>query len=403
MRRRVLAFFFLILGGCGGEVPPEPQVGITEVAPECRTISVHCGATPTLAFDAEGQLWAAFEHEGHVYVTASQDRGASFAIPSRVNEEAETIETNGENRPKVAVAASGPIYVSWTRKLEGQFKGDIRFSRSLDGGRTFEPPRTVNDDGLEIGHRFESLHVDEAGDVYLAWIDKRDLEAAKARGEDYVGAAVYYAVSTDQGASFAPNRKVADHACECCRIGIAGGESGGAALLWRHVFGANVRDHAFATLAAGGVASPLLRPSEDRWQLDGCPHHGPALAAARESGYHLAWFTGAADRPGVHYGRFHPESGELEHQALVAPGPASHPHVVEAGGRLLLAWKEFRDGLTHVYLRESADGGAAWGEARSVASTDGASDHPFLLASGGESFLSWHTEAEGLRVLPLGK
>jgi hypothetical protein len=366
---------------------------------------VHCGSAPSVRFDARGRLWAIFEQDGHALVASSDDLGASYSPAVRVNAEPEVIETNGENRPKIALAGDGMIYVSWTTKLEGRFTGEIRFSRSLDGGRSFEPPRTMNDDGLLVGHRFESLEVDAAGDVYLAWIDKRDLEAAKARGEEYRGAAVYYTTSTDRGASFTSNRRVADHACECCRIGMTERPQGGVAILWRHVFDADVRDHAFATLTAGGVSSPTQRATHDGWHIDGCPHHGPAIVAAGEGGrkgasYHLAWFTAAEGRPMVYYGRFLPATGEIRLQrAMTATGAGAHPCILEAGGRLLTAWKEPEGERTSVYLRASVDGGETWSERQSVAQTAGGSDHPFLVRRGREAFLTWYTAAEGLRVI----
>src|SRR5690606_40475909 len=112
----------------------------------------------------------------------------------------EAIDANGEARPKVAIGPGGEVLVSWTRRGQALYTGDIRFARSTDGGRTFSEPVTINDDGLPIGHRFDSLGVAPDGTVVLAWIDKRDLERATAAGESYAGAAVYVAVSRDAGA-----------------------------------------------------------------------------------------------------------------------------------------------------------------------------------------------------------
>ncbi len=396
----------LVLGGCGG---PESQAskaplgedGRAETNLPCTEISVHCGKTPSLRFDEAGLLWAVFEQEGHVFVTTSRDRGMTFSDPTRVQAEAETIETNGENRPKIAFGTGGEIYLSWTRKLEGRFTGDIRFTRSLDGGVSFEPVRTINDDGLVVGHRFESLHVAAGGDLYLVWIDKRDREEARTRDEEYIGAAIYYAVSRDRGASFAIDRRVSAHACECCRIAITEGAQGGAAVLWRHIFDSNTRDHAFAELGPQGVVLQSLRATQDGWQIDGCPHHGPAMVPAGEGTYHLVWFTAADHRPEVYYGRFDPAVGEIAHVFHLATTSTAHPHLLESGSRLGVVWKEMKDEEAHIYLRTSGDGGESWSDPQSMAVTVGPSDHPFLIAHGGEVSLSWHTLGEGLRVIPV--
>ena len=403
-----------VLVACGpAEAPPEPPPGPVPAAGNaagCEEISVHCGATPNAVFDAADRLWVVFAQDGHVHITTSDDLGASYSPAVAVNAEAETIETNGENRPKIALAPNETVYVSWTRKTDGRFTGDIRFSRSTDGGRSFEEVRTVNDDGLVVGHRFDSLHVDAAGDVYLTWIDKRDREAAQQSGTPYRGAAIYTAVSRDDGESFSANRLVAHHACECCRIasadgpgdGKGDGKGDGTAIFWRHVFEPNIRDHAFAVLGAEEILHPMDRATNDGWHLDGCPHHGPAVAPVGDgTRYHLTWLTAADEEPAVYYGRFDPTTGDMENQAWIASSTLAHPHLLAMGERLLLAWKEPADEATLLLVRGSTDGGRSWSEGREVAATAGASDHPFLLGRSGEPYLAWHTATEGFRLLPL--
>src|SRR5690606_22287895 len=156
----------------------------------------------------DGRLWVTFAQAEHVYVTGSENVGGSFETAVRVNDAPEPLDINGENRPKIAFGADGELYVSWTKKVGGGYNGDIRFSRSLARGRPFTAPLTVTDDGITTGHRFESMHVAPVGHLYIAWLDKRDLSAAAQSGTDYVGAAVYYTLSADGGASFARNRRV---------------------------------------------------------------------------------------------------------------------------------------------------------------------------------------------------
>jgi len=364
---------------------------------------VDCGRTPTAAFDQAGRLWTAFEFDGRIYVAAAERPGANFSTPVPVNADPEQVDINGENRPKIAIGPAGTVHVSWTRKMPGGFNGEIRYSRSTDGGRKFDAVRTINDDGLATGHRIETLLVDGRGDVYLAWIDKRDLVAATDRGDDYAGAAVYYAVSTDGGATFQPNRKVADHSCECCRIAAAATPDGDVALFYRAIFDANVRDHAFAAVATDGVTRAVRRATRDEWRIDACPHHGPALLAVGRSAFDLAWFTNGSERKGIFYGRFDADSGEVTRIRAVSASPsAGHPSLARSDGSLFVAWKEFTGETTDVLLIESADGGMSWSSPVTLARTSGASDHPFLLAHDGRLFLSWHTGDEGLRIFAAG-
>lgn len=368
-------------------------------------VSVHCGTTPSAWFDSAGTLWVVFEQDGYAWVSRSRDEGDTYETPVQVNEDPEDIETNGENRPKIAVDQSGDhVYVSWTQKTEGQFTGDIRFSRSTDGGRNFEPPRTVNDDGLLTSHRFESLHLTGDGDLYLIWLDKRDLETALDAGGEYTGSAVYYAFSNDHGASFSPNRKVADHSCECCRIATAPTVDGGVALLWRHVFEGNARDHAMAAIDPDGVVSEPVRATDDDWRIQACPHHGPALAASQDAdhGYHMAWFTNGEKRQGLHYARHdlrREHTGQV-HEVDGRPG-AGHPQVLEHNGIVHLVWKHFDGAVSTLLATRSADGGEHWNEPAIVLETENSSDHPLLLQGPQGPVAAWWTRAEGFRTVSL--
>lgn len=351
-----------------------------------------------VAFDMRGRLWRAQVDNGRLRVSHSGDAGRSFTPPVTVNHEPERIAADGENRPKLAFGDQGEVYVSWTRSLEAPFSGHVRFSRSLDDGRSFSAPLTVNDNREAISHRFEALLVDGRGRIWIAWLDKRDLSAAKQHGVKYTGAAVYYAVSEDRGASFAANRKLADHSCECCRIALARDTDGRPVALWRHVFGKNTRDHALARLDDQPV---VRRVTHEDWAVDACPHHGPALAIGADGAYHLAWFSGAPGKSGLYYAR-----AAGRDAGFTPPLPfgnndaqAGHPALLVQDATVHLAWKEFNGTLSLIRAMHSRDGGKSWSAARTLATSRGRSDHPQLLGFGDKAYLAWNTAGEGLRLI----
>lgn len=360
-------------------------------------------AKPSLAttttFDAEGRLWRVLARENRLEVSHSGDGGRTFSAPVAVNGTPEHIAGDGENRPKILVR-NGTIYVSWTQALDKPMTGHIRFSRSLDGGKTFSPPLTVNDDPEIISHRFDAMAVNQRGQVYLAWLDKRDLSAAQRKHEPYHGAAVYYALSDDNGASFRPNVKLADHSCECCRVALATEPDGTPVVFWRHIFGKNTRDFALARL--DGQAA-TMRATRDEWEVSGCPHHGGALSIAADGTYHMVWFNNGPERHGLFYGST--GDGGKAFSVPVAFGnedaQAGHPDVLSQGREVFVAWKEFDGKEATVRAMHSADGGNSWSAARRVAATAGASDHPFLTGHGDRVFLSWQTEKDGLLLVEI--
>jgi hypothetical protein len=350
------------------------------------------------AFDAEGGLWAASLEDRRLVLRRSTDFGRSWSAPRMVVDASERVAAEGDARPKLAAGPAGEIYLSWTRPLSKPYTGEIRFSRSLDGGRSFSAPFTVHTDRQEITHRFDALAVARDGRVFLVWIDKRDQEAALARGLDYRGAAVYYAVSDDRGASFRGDFKVADHSCECCRIALAPLADGNVAALWRHVFAPNVRDHALAVLAPDGRALRVRRATFDHWRVDACPHHGPSLGVDSAGRLHAVWFTGAAGREGVHYGRLL-ERG-VGGERRVGGESAAHADLAISGTRVALTWKEFDGARSRLRAMVSEDGGEHWRE-MGLAVTDGASDQPRALAWRGRFFVFWNTQHEPLSVRTL--
>lgn len=363
------------------------------------TLSAASASVPTAAFAEDGTLWVTWVDGAHVYAAASQDVGKTFAAAVPINPEPESIDANGEARPKIAVGRNQEVYVSYTRKGERPFTGDVRFSRRLPDGR-FSAPVTVNDDGLATGHRFDTLTVGPSGDVHLFWIDKRDLERAAQEHETYEGAAVYEAVSTDGGQTFAPNRRIKEHVCECCHLAVAW-DGATPLLFWRDLVPGGIRDHALARVEARG---PLVatRATDDDWEIQGCPHHGPALAVDAKSTIHLAWFTGAGKRGKGAFYRRSTDGGRTFSEPMPLGVSATRPQLLAVGKGLWVAWKEVAsDGATVVRVLFSPDRGQTWRDRQDVARTRGESDHALLVARGGRAFLSWFTKDEGYRVVPI--
>jgi hypothetical protein len=350
------------------------------------------------SFDQRGWLWLAKVESGYLFISRSEDKGKTFSPAVKVNSVPENIAADGENRPKIVVSGEDRVYVAYTSSLEKPFSGHIRFSRSIDGGTTFSEPITVNDNREVISHRFEAMAVDSRGQITLAWLDKRDQSAAQRQGQAYAGAAVYYAVSTDGGASFGANRKLADNSCECCRVAMAMDRSDVPVVFWRHIYGKNVRDHALARL--DGKSSPV-RVSHDQWEVDACPHHGPAISIADDGAYHLAWFDNGPQLHGLFYA-----SSTDQGKIFSAPqafgnfeAQAGHPHVLSFGKAVHIVWKEFDGQNSVVRGMFSSDGGKSWSLPRQIAATAGASDHPLLIADGAQHYLSWNTAKEGFRLI----
>jgi hypothetical protein len=371
-------------------------------APRANMAPLATGA----AFDSQHRLWVAWVEGQHVVVAHSDDQARTLSAPVVVNALPEPVYTSAENRPKIAASPDArTVYVTWSMPLDAPYSGMVRFSRSTDGGATWSVPVTVHRDRQPITHRFDALIVDPQGRIFVAWIDKRDLVAAKRNGEPYDGAAIYYAVSADGGRSFAQERKVADHTCECCRIALALDRDGRVDAMWRAVFPGQIRDHALAVLPADARA-PIVpqRATYSGWHMEACPDHGPALAVTPDGVRHMAWFSVLNGRADVYYSRLDASGKPLgEPWAFGNTGnadeQASHAALIADGRSLWLAWKGFDGETMRLMLRRSDDAGAHWSAPRTLAQTAGGSDNPQLLADAGRVYLSWRTQNDGYRLL----
>ncbi|HVP42985.1 MAG TPA: sialidase family protein, partial [Terriglobales bacterium] len=187
------------------------QVGVTNVS----SVSVHM-----LALLGEGNLT-------RVALLNSEDGGDTFGQPVWASEPGGDVTSGGENSPAFVVTP-GPMYAAWS---EGQ---ELRFARSMTWGGSFEKPIPLNEKTAFAG--YPSLGVAPNGDVYAVWIDGRDQQ-----GDGY-SYSIYLARSTDKGANFGKNVRVASGICPCCRPTLNFGPQGEVMVFWRHVYPGSIRD-----------------------------------------------------------------------------------------------------------------------------------------------------------------
>lgn len=365
--------------------------------------SPHCGRTPTVAIDHSGKAYVVFSQNSHVYISSTKDFGQTYSLPIALNRQPEAIYDDGENRPKILIGPEQSIFVTWTHKTPGRYSGDVRFVRSIDGGNTFSSPKTINNDSALIGHRFDTMALDSQDRLYIFWIDKRDRYHAEQAGISYRGAAIYYTHSDDLGNTFVKDKKWVDHSCECCRLALAPDSSNKLALLWRHVYPNNIRDHAISYIDK--FKNPSRRPpklADDNWQLEGCPHHGPDMSISEQNQAHAVWFSQGEANKGLMYRRYNLKNNETSKVITIDSSPgASRPQVLVSNNHVFILWKRFNGESMDLMLKTSADLGLSWTDDQIIANTSGESDHPNLVSHDQLVFATWHTLTEGLIWLRL--
>ncbi len=147
---------------------------------------------PSVALGPERAVYLAWtvgeDNAADIRVARSADGGASFGEPRIV-----APSPGYSDAPKLAIDPGGALHLAYAESSGGPFNPSrIRYTRSTDGGRTFEPPREISGPGAG----FPALSVDAKGNLYVLWELFND-PRGHPRG-------LALAVSRDAGRSFTP-------------------------------------------------------------------------------------------------------------------------------------------------------------------------------------------------------
>jgi len=298
---------------------------------------------------------------------------------------------NEKSEIEIQAPGGGPLYVSWSSeksKPEGTlFASDLRLSRSLDGGKTFEAPLRVNDD-RPISHSFDGLAVAADGTVLVTWIDGR---------EGRPDPATWVARVVEQGTRVDAVRKVGDDTCVCCRVDAATGPAGTVALTWRRVFPGDVRDMVMAVSRDGGrtFGDPTL-VSADHWKINACPHRGGAIGLDGQGRVYVSWYTEGTDiRPDLRFavstdGRRFGPARRLHVSATSIPDNARM--AVDPAGRAVVVWEESTAVRRRILLRYTVDAGRTLSPVHVLSRAIKAYAPDVAFAGDGRFLVAWHEE-----------
>jgi hypothetical protein len=342
-------------------------------------------AEPSIAPATDGTIYVAWvEHrenkEADVMLAHLDSEGQVQGAPVRVNPKAGEATAWRGDPPTVAVATDGTVYVGWTARVEssGGHANDLYLSASRDGGKTFEQPVKVNDDGKKVTHAMHSLAVSADNHVYVVWLDERSIVMPAASGKGKMehmeaNREVFFAASADGGRSFSPNQRIGREACPCCKTAVTVGKDNRVYASWRQVLPGEFRHIALAASEDGGktFSQPAI-VSDDRWMTASCPVSGPSLSAASDGALRVVWYTeGSKGAPGLYWAESRDGGKAFSESRPLAKGEAR-------GNPMLLA--NNANGATVIW--ESSEGGAARVMSASLAGDSAAT--PFPVTSSGE-------------------
>lgn len=332
--------------------------------------------------------WVAQEGgANNVYVLRADAAGAR---PVRVNPDDLSADSLHQ-APGLALGPDGEIYVSWSSRkprTEGSlFASDLRVSRSLDGGVSFDRPLRVNED-RPIAHSFEGLAVAADGALLVAWIDGRE-------GSDRPR--TYLARVNDRGGTVSSVVRLdGEETCVCCRVDVAaGGDT--VVALWRKVFPGSLRDMVLGLSRDGGrTFGPSLLVHPDRWKISACPHRGGSLGLDGRGRIYAAWYTEGTQETSRLLlavsadGRRFAAPRRLD---IAAGSIPDHLRLgVNDGGTAVAVWEDSTAVRRRVLLRYSVNGGQTFSAVRPLSMALKAHAPDIAVTPGGHFVVTWHEE-----------
>jgi hypothetical protein len=328
--------------------------------------------------------WATQEGGDNILYTARPGE----AGPVRVNPAGTSVDALHQ-APGLVAGPQGELYLTWSSRrpvpVGGLFASDLRLSRSLDGGKTWEGHVRVTDD-TPTSHSFEGLAVAPDGTVIVAWIETRDGKAA-----------TFVSRVGERGTRVGdPLRLDSGETCVCCRVDVAAGPGDSVAVLWRKVFADNVRDMVLATSRDGGrTFGPPATVHADAWKIAACPHRGGSLATDARGRVYAVWYTeGTEGRPDLLFAssadgrrfsvprRLHTAPGSIPDQARLA---------MDASGRGVIVWEDLTAVRRRIVMRTTLDGGRTLSPPQTLTQAVKAFAPDVVVAPGG-FVVVWHEE-----------
>ena len=305
--RVLVPIVLLALAGCSHgpstfvELPPPKAPG-----PESGAPSIEIDPTNGDALLS----WVAGSPDGwRVWFARSRDRGVTWSTPVAVSPPGEPLLLDLDSSPIVVCDDEHHVGIGWSTAVypPGQLEhtGDVRFARSMDGGRTWDAASTVNDDVASgpSRHSHQSFAVYPDGSLLAAWLDDRPggerLDADVSEGVD---ASIYVARSLDFGAHWGPNSAQWSRACHGCRVAVAVDLMMRPLLSFRKHYPGQIRD-----IVMGRPDGPPVRVFDDHWVAPDEPSAGASLVISRDGTLRSVWYTAAPGRAGVWFRQDLPE------------------------------------------------------------------------------------------------
>jgi hypothetical protein len=308
--------------------------------------------TPSIAIDDLGNIYVVWTDyingDSDIYFANSSDRGKTFSPSKRINDDG---VGNIQLYPYITVDNGGNIYIAWQDGRNDLY--DIYFSNSSDGGKTFSPNKLVDNDPLGESQEYPSIAVDDAGTIYIAWMDD------EGTGDWNI----YCANSTDGGNSFSMEKRVNDDISTTNQWipRIASEGFGNVYIVWEDERNDIWRDIYFAKSSDGGNTFSANIKVDDT--PPGVSVRNPEIAIDNSQNIYVTWTDNRSSGWDVIFTNSSDGGSSFAPNKIINDdGPGifhNGPHIAAYGnGRVNIVWDDIRSGSDFdIYYVNSIDWG----------------------------------------------
>jgi hypothetical protein len=231
---------------------------------------------PQMASDG-ANVFLVFGSEHSIWVSRSNDEGHSFSSPEKIA--ALPALALGRHRGPRIVARGDTIVVSavgGSKIAAGAHShglpsdGNLLAWRSIDGGRSWSQPVTVNDVPAAAREGLHAMAIDSKGTIAAVWLDLRSK-----------GTKLFGALSHDAGATWSRNVLLYESPdgtiCECCDPSIVSTGAQHFVVMFRNYLNGD-RD-LYALNWSKSAVSKAQKLGHDSWKLNACPMDGGGVVS----------------------------------------------------------------------------------------------------------------------------
>jgi hypothetical protein len=294
---------------------------------------------------------------------------SSFKTPVAITNTGK-VNATLQRGPEFVFSPNGHIHLVWMEQKISN-SPDIFYSRSTDDGMTWSAPKDISRDEQRAAQDFPSIAADSAGNLYVDWIDNRDLIDGNSQNDH-----LYLTRSLDNGNTWETPKRIDNNpgsdgqpsggSCECCRTAIAASPDGDVYVGYRTNMD-NPDDRSSRDIFVERSADRALnfgqaiRVQTKPWMIMACPATGPMIALDKRQNLHIVYRSAAYDDKSILFYNLLPKGSDRTFNEIpltnLAGSGANFPDIALAmSGALSVVYQQSGS----VFNRLSLDGGNTW-------------------------------------------